>query len=923
MIRRSGLLTLARALLAALLLLALVVGVPVLLAGAVGWPLPTRLPTLQQLRDTFGGSTVDDGTIVKALALVCWVAWVQVVVSTFVEASAWVRGTVSRPVPLGGLVQPAVRRLVVSVAIVLAGFRSASTPPVPATVATVSAAFAESSSRVESLGAAPIVESAPQVDAQPVATVTVRARDSLWRLAERHLGDGMRWRELWDLNRDRTFPDGRTFRNPNLIRPGWTLTCPPDAVGLDPAPTAASAAGASAGPVPATPDPLPPEVAASSPSEGLSPAATAAPTPPTGVRAPDALVPGAESRRAASDPSNHDVHVVLITASLVAAGFIALLDRLRRIQLRRRLPGRTPATVPAAEMSETKLRCAATDAPVERLDLALRALAGCLSTSETPSPGIALVSVGPTAVEFLLTEATDAKPGPFDVSVDGRAWTLPSTASTGEVERLAAGQASPSPALVTAGVIDDRQVLIDLERSPRVLVTGDRRTASRTIRSMALEMMTSSWADDVEVIVLAENSATLDRLERATVASDLDAVVEQLERTGSATERDLKAAGATSTLDRRVQNPSDPWTPIVLLVPDPLGEKELQRLFNVAGPGRGVAVLAHGPPGMPSDTELRVETSCVTLLPLGLRLQLASLSDELLNGVDELLTAALSDEPGDDLLAVCTADVASNGLGRWPSLALDTAGVLVSVLGPVDVRGGERPITRRRSLELVVYLALHPEGVDEGRLRAVLWPESNPSRENFNQTVSRARQPLGHASDGTLHLPRLTDEESTRYHLGSEVASDAALLEAAYVAARRDASEAHVEHLASILAMIRGIPFEGTKGGWQWTFIEGHAARLASFAADAAHLVAQWLLQRGDVQRALWATSQGLRAAPGDEVLYRDRMQAHDQAGNRAGIEAVMEELRRTVEDDEPYDSVHPDTIAYYEQLTQTVRRTG
>ena len=922
MSRRSGLLTLVRALFAALLLLALVVGVPVFLAGAVGWPLPTRLPTLQQLRDTLAGSTVDDGTIIKALALVCWVAWMQVVVSAFVECSAWVRGTAARPVPLGGLVQPAVRRLVVSVAIVLAGLRSASIPPAPATVANVSAAFAESSSRLELLGAPPMVESTPQVDAQPVASVTVRARDSLWRLAERHLGDGMRWRELWDLNRDRTFPDGRTFRNPNLIRPGWTLTCPPDAVGLDPAPTAASAAGASAAPVPATPDPLPPEVTASLPSEGLSPAVTAAPAPPTADPAPDAA-PGAESRRAAPDPSDHDVPFALITASLVAAGFIALLDRLRRIQLRRRLPGRTPATVPAAEVSEAKLRCAAADAPVERLDLALRALAGCLSTSDTPLPGIALVSVGPTAVEFLLSEATDAKPGPFDVSVDGRAWTLPSTASTGEVERLAAGQASPSPALVTAGVIDDRQVLIDLERFPRVLVTGDRRTASRTVRSMALEMMTSSWADDVEVIVLAESSASFDRLERATVAADLDAVVEQLERTGSATERDLKAAGAMSTLDRRVQNPGDPWTPIVLLVPDPLGEKELQRLFDVAGPGRGVAVLAHGPPGMPADTELRVQTRSVTLLPLDLRLQLASLSDDLLNGVDELLTAALSDEPGDDIVAVATPELLSNGSGHWPPLARDTAGVLVSVLGPVDVRGGERAITRRRSLELVVYLALHPEGVDEGRLRAVLWPESNPSRENFNQTVSRARQPLGHASDGTLHLPRLNDEQSARYHLGSEVASDAALLEAAYVAARRDASEAHVEHLTSILAMIGGIPFEGTKGGWQWTFTEGHAARLASFAADAAHLVAQWLLQRGDVQRALWATSQGLRAAPGDEVLYRDRMQAHDQAGNRAGVEAVMEELRRTVEDGEPYDSVHPDTIAYYEQLTHGVRRTG
>ena len=52
-------------------------------------------------------------------------------------------------------------------------------------------------------------------------------------------------------------------------------------------------------------------------------------------------------------------------------------------------------------------------------------------------------------------------------------------------------------------------------------------------------------------------------------------------------------------------------------------------------------------------------------------------------------------------------------------------------------------------------------------------------------------------------------------------------------------------------------------------------------------------------------------------------MQAHDHAGNVAGVEAVMQELRRLVESGEPYDSIHPDTVAYYEQLTQRARRTG
>lgn len=86
--------------------------------------------------------------------------------------------------------------------------------------------------------------------------------------------------------------------------------------------------------------------------------------------------------------------------------------------------------------------------------------------------------------------------------------------------------------------------------------------------------------------------------------------------------------------------------------------------------------------------------------------------------------------------------------------------------------------------------------------------------------------------------------------------------------------------------------------------------------------MARWSIDRGEIERALWASSQGLRAAPGDEVLYRDRMQAHDHAGNLAGVESVMKELRGIVEDGEPYDSIHPDTVAHYEELTRRVSRS-
>src|SRR4029453_19005500 len=59
-------------------------------------------------------------------------------------------------------------------------------------------------------------------------------RDTLWRIAETHLGDPLRWRELWELNAGRPLPDGRRLEDPDWIHPGLTLLLPADAFGLPP-----------------------------------------------------------------------------------------------------------------------------------------------------------------------------------------------------------------------------------------------------------------------------------------------------------------------------------------------------------------------------------------------------------------------------------------------------------------------------------------------------------------------------------------------------------------------------------------------------------------------------------------------------------------------------------------------------------------
>lgn len=59
-----------------------------------------------------------------------------------------------------------------------------------------------------------------------VGWVVVKPGDSLWLLAERHLGDALRWPDIFELNAGQ-LEGGGTLRDPNLVHPGWRLRLPP------------------------------------------------------------------------------------------------------------------------------------------------------------------------------------------------------------------------------------------------------------------------------------------------------------------------------------------------------------------------------------------------------------------------------------------------------------------------------------------------------------------------------------------------------------------------------------------------------------------------------------------------------------------------------------------------------------------------
>ncbi len=96
---------------------------------------------------------------------------------------------------------------------------------------------------------------APSVDAgDDVTTYRVRRGDHLWGIAERFLGDGFRWVEIWERNSGREVEAGSRLTDPNQIHPGWLLELPlRDGAAILPAEARAPAA---------PPAPLPVESAA-------------------------------------------------------------------------------------------------------------------------------------------------------------------------------------------------------------------------------------------------------------------------------------------------------------------------------------------------------------------------------------------------------------------------------------------------------------------------------------------------------------------------------------------------------------------------------------------------------------------------------------------------------------------------------------
>ena len=730
-----------RGLAATIVILLLVVGTPLVLIAIGAAPWDADLGELRTLL-----SSPDDGTLAMVvIAAVAWIAWLVIAVSVGVEAVARARGLPTPSLPGLGSPQCAVGQLVAVAALLFVAAPTvvAAFPTPPAHAA--AAAPVPEAPRLAVIEASPVLpDDAPvlvtaDTTAKEKSTTnyTVKRGDSLWKIADRLLGDGTRFREIVELNqgvlngrpdfiiagtllkvpyeateadadrpakeyvvkpgdtlseiaeaelgdplrypelfvasRDTVQPDGATLTDPDLIRPGWEVTIPGQAKHKAELPEE---------PVEVTPPVTvepPPETPAVEPTP--TPTATTAPDPEPVVKTGG----GADDEVDASAPGW--LLPGLTGAGAVLAGLVLLAVRAHHnTQLRYRRPGQTIAP-PPPELRAVEKTAFVSGAPltasIEHLDRALRHLAAICEDEERAMPSIVTVALSRGTATLHLADEADL-PEPW--TGDGREWSTRLTATPPNRDVI-----PPYPLLVTVGQDDAGGLhLVNLEHLGLASLTGDPTAATALARHIAAELALNPWSVlvDVTVIGLGEELAALDSM-RLRHHADGEQVVASI------------AQSLTSARDAGWGDP-DPYR---ALITTGEGTGELADLLSSPVPRLGAAVVSLAAP-VPESTSIEVDHTGRLRVPvLGLDLRAAGLTPQEASACAAIVDLTRKSEP----IRIAPFEQAADG---WRARA-DQAGALREELTHVREEGpvGDGSLLPNATEEYAEVAATTPEDV--------------------------------------------------------------------------------------------------------------------------------------------------------------------------------------------------------------------
>lgn len=230
------------------------------------------------------------------------------------------------------------------------------------------------------------------------------------------------------------------------------------------------------------------------------------------------------------------------------------------------------------------------------------------------------------------------------------------------------------------------------------------------------------------------------------------------------------------------------------------------------------------------------------------------------------------------------------------SCVINEWSICVRLLGPVGVQtkeGNDIQFEKSKALELLAWISTHRERPTRVAARTALW-EMNVQDATFNNIVSDLRRGLSRSAKDNNEV--LLRTFSDNLSLLSTVITDADILEHAVHQAHQEMNEEAADSLRQALLYVRDLPFAGTR--YLWPDTEGITSRLVLTAITAAILLAEYCLERADIDGVFWATGQGLKVLRGHEELIALRMRAFAVRGDFAGIEFEWSSYERTVRRD-------------------------
>lgn len=846
----------------------LLVGVPV---GLAAWGDLTGLLSLDfahlwEVRD-------DGSLLVSLFTVVGWGAWAIFALATVAEVAGHLAG---RRFPLPGLgwAQGLAGALVVGA--LAQGLQ-------------VPAVAAPPEQPSQPVAAAVQVPQAPQV-AEPQAasrvdgpTYVVAPGDDLWTLAERLLGDGLAWRDLFELNRD-------VISQPDHIEAGWVLRLPAPAVaraGVAPAAVGpqvpdepAAPVASSAAPVGATPDAGAPTDHASAPAAGVAPAVPGStpavePDPAATSAGQDQAFPAPGSApttttRPASPAQAQQPQVLPATAAedststlAVGLGGLAAAAVLGAVALRRhQRAGERPVgsrfvdPSPAARRVEAML--AAQRRPLTPADLALVRRVVAQECREGELPHLAHALVAADRIEFVLTH--DAPLPPVGFLAQGRSWIVPANG----LEFLRAEGDLPMawPALVAVGESPSGTVMVDLAEAGHLGVDDP-----ATLDALLATLLAS---EGLACVVVGQHPlvAQFSSAGGRSVAE----VAEALE---------LLPSCPPSREDQLDRDLADAARPRVVVAPEgPAGLREAVsdgRCAIVAPGGRQWRLAADGltsPWGDVPCTPSHLAPDAAA--DLGALVQSAATSEvepaDWWATDDAASVTWLRPRPQSPLLVARARE----------DHVTDPPHPMLGLLGPIELRGArgeEPPRAIKQCIEYAAFLLEHP-GCTATQMANGLLVAEGTRRSN----MSRLRTWLGAGDDGQPYLP---DAYSGRIFLSADVGSDWSRLR---LLVGPGVNRVSPDSLAAALDLVRGAPLADAAPG-QWVWAEPMRSDMVALVRDVAATLAQHALDAGDLDLVRWATARGLVAAPADEILTVLRIRAEHRAGNMVEAERLVSRL--------------------------------